>query len=88
MRVTVYFHVNLLMKSFAAVWTDKRFKIGVRAHVRMQIGCPVESLVTLRAYVGFHSRVSEAMPSQISWLSKSSATNFTLEWFVPGMYSL
>lgn len=61
MCVAVNLHVNLLMESFATVGTRERFKVGMSAHVRVQVGSSVECFVARGADVWFDCSVRQSM---------------------------
>lgn len=88
MSVAVDFHVDLLMETFATVRTNEWSVVGVSAHVRVQVGGAVESLVTGGADVGFDCGVGQAVTGQISWLPESSPADLTLKGFVSSVDAL
>lgn len=82
MCVAVYFHVDFLVESFSTIGTHKWFKVGVSAHVRMQIRRPVECLVTLRTDIRFDGGMCQPVACQVSRLSECTTTNLTFKWLV------
>lgn len=68
MRITVYLHVDLLMKAFPAVGTAVRLEAGVGPHMGVQVRCPVKRLVAGRTDVRLYCSVGEAVPSQVPGL--------------------
>ena len=77
--VTVYLHVNFLVKPFATVRADEGFEVGVSAHVRVQVGGPVEGLLADGAHVGFDGGVGQTVPGQVARLTEGSATHLAFE---------
>ena len=82
MCVAVDLHVDFLMKSFATVVADEWLVIGMRAHVRMQVGRAVERLVALQAHVWFDRGVRQPMACEVTWLSEGAAALLTDEGLV------
>ena len=62
------------MESFTTVWTYEGFVVGVCAHMGVEIGGPIKRLITARAYVGLHRRVSQTMARQVARLSERPPT--------------
>lgn len=78
----MHFEVHLAVKSFAAVVAQEGPEVGVSAHVRVEVGRPVECFPADRAHVGLNGGVGEAVAGQIAGLAKGTGADFTLEWLL------
>ena len=89
-RQLVIFVIALLMETFAAEFTDERFKSGVNANVRIERRTSVESFTTRVALMWLVLRVDDFMTTQGGRLAKTFAAYFAYErprsrvnWHVP-----
>lgn len=53
----MYLHVYLLVEPFSTIRAEKWPVVGVSAHVRVQVGRPVERFAALSADVRFHLNI-------------------------------
>ena len=87
-RVHVYFHVHLLVKTHTTEVASEGFEVGVSAHVCVQVGGPVEGFLTHGADVGLDCGVGESVTRQVPRLSEGSTTNLTLKRLLSSVDSL
>ena len=86
--VTVDLHVDFLVEPFATVRADEGFEVRVSAHVRVQVGRPVEGLLADGTHIGFDGGVGEAVTGQVARLAEGPATHLTFERLLPRVDAL
>lgn len=72
--------IALLMKAFAAVLADERFKSGVNAHVRVERRRPVERFTARRAFMRLLRRVNDFVTAQSGRLTETFTAHFADKW--------